>query len=107
MEILNNALEHSEGSEITICIKKNCLYTTVVIMDDGKGAFNTLLHALAEKGWRAPKIEDAIVELLKGKMTSAPQTHSGEGIFFTSKMIDRFALWCNHIYWPMRPESER
>lgn len=98
MEILNNALEHSEGGELVIWIRTNCLYTTLVIADDGKGAFKTLLTTLAEKGWKVPKIEDAIVELLKGKMTSAPQAHSGEGIFFCSKMVDRFALWSdNHI----------
>ena len=31
-------------------------------------------------------------DLLKGKTTTAPKAHSGEGIFFTSKVADRFIL---------------
>ena len=31
---------------------------------------------------------DAIQDLLKGKETTAPEAHSGEGIFFTSKIAD-------------------
>lgn len=92
-EILNNALEHSAGTEIKIWIKTNCLYTTVVIADNGIGAFRTILSALEDRGWNKPKPEDAIVELLKGKITCAPEEHSGEGIFFSSKMADRFIMW--------------
>ena len=98
MEIMNNALEHSQGTEIKIWIKTNCLYTTIVIVDNGKGVFRTLFPALEEKGWKNPKPEDAIVELLKGKITCAPLEHSGEGIFFSSKMVDRFVIWSDsHI----------
>jgi hypothetical protein len=35
---------------------------------------------------------EAIQDLLKGKTTTMPQAHSGEGIFFTSKMADLFIL---------------
>ena len=96
MEMLNNALEHSNGTEIKIWLKINYLYTTVVIADNGLGVFCTLLSALKQKGWSSPKQEDAMVELLKGKITCAPQQHSGEGIFFSSKMIDHFAIWSDN-----------
>ncbi len=95
MEILNNALEHSGGSEIRIHVTTNCLYTTVSIVDDGRGAFTTLLDSMKDRGWKGPQIEDAVVELLKGKITSAPLEHSGEGIFFTSKMVNQFFLWAD------------
>jgi hypothetical protein len=35
---------------------------------------------------------DAIQDLLKGKETTAPEAHSGEGIFFTSKIADFLTL---------------
>jgi hypothetical protein len=34
----------------------------------------------------------AILELSKGKLTTDPKRHSGEGIFFTSRMFDEFAI---------------
>ncbi|MFA5385213.1 MAG: STAS-like domain-containing protein [Eubacteriales bacterium] len=35
----------------------------------------------------------AILELSKGKFTSDPAKHTGEGIFFTSRMFDRFIIY--------------
>jgi hypothetical protein len=35
---------------------------------------------------------DAIVQLEKGKLTSDPSRHSGEGLFFSSKAVSRFRL---------------
>jgi hypothetical protein len=35
---------------------------------------------------------DAIQDLLKGKETTAPAAHSGEGIFFTSKTADSLTI---------------
>ena len=35
---------------------------------------------------------EAIQDILKGKVTTAPKVHSGEGIFFTSKVADIFCL---------------
>ncbi|MBR2500559.1 MAG: STAS-like domain-containing protein, partial [Clostridia bacterium] len=37
-------------------------------------------------------LDDAICELFKGKLTTDKQNHSGEGIFFTSKLMDRFSI---------------
>src|SRR5215510_11461051 len=35
---------------------------------------------------------DAVLELAKGKLTTDPVNHSGEGIFFTSRMFDVFFI---------------
>jgi hypothetical protein len=35
---------------------------------------------------------DAMIELIKGKTTTQPRAHSGEGIFFVSRAADRFSL---------------
>jgi anti-sigma regulatory factor (Ser/Thr protein kinase) len=96
-EMLNNALEHSHGSHIGIHVKSNKLFTSVVITDDGIGAFQTLLNYMQANGWTNPRIEDALVELYKGKITSDREHHSGEGIFFTSKMVDHFVLWSDAV----------
>lgn len=92
-EILNNAIEHSRGSNLCIEVNVNALYTQVVISDDGVGTFRTLLEYMSANGWDNPREEDALVELYKGKITSNPSCHSGEGIFFSSKTLDEFALW--------------
>lgn len=108
MEMLNNALEHSQGNTIKVWIKTTCLYTTIIIADNGKGIFRTLFPVLEDKGWRNPKAEDAIVELLKGKITCNPEEHSGEGIFFSSKMMDRFVTWSDDYIasWTTSQEPE-
>lgn len=92
-EILNNAIEHSRGKKLSIEVAVNALYAQVIIADDGVGTFQTLLEYMSANGWRNPKEEDAIVELYKGKITSNGASHSGEGIFFSSKMVDEFILW--------------
>lgn len=40
---------------------------------------------------------EAVQELLKGKKTTAPEKHSGEGIFFTSKIADCYEISGNKI----------
>lgn len=92
-EILNNAIEHSRGENIQVIVITNALYTTVVIADDGVGTFRTMLEYMAAHGWENPCDEDAMVELYKGKFTSDASRHSGEGIFFSSKAVDVFAIW--------------
>jgi hypothetical protein len=42
--------------------------------------------------FRLPGTLAAIQEILKGKTTTAPANHAGEGIFFTSKMADVFII---------------
>lgn len=92
-EIINNALEHSRGTYMRIILKRNVLYTTVMIADDGVGVFRTLREYMAGHGWHEPDEEDALVELYKGKITCDASRHSGEGIFFSSKAVDTFAIW--------------
>src|SRR5882762_5697831 len=40
----------------------------------------------------------AILELTKGKLTTDRQRHSGEGIFFTSRMFDWFGILSHNLY---------
>lgn len=107
-EILNNAIEHSGGTQIGIIVASNALNTTVVISDDGAGVFSTLTEYMAGNGWEHPRLEDALVELYKGKITRDSKNHSGEGIFFSSKMMDCFVLWSDSLIlkWGCQDEPE-
>jgi anti-sigma regulatory factor (Ser/Thr protein kinase) len=86
-EIFNNAIEHSEGKEIKTEISIWFDKIIMNITDDGIGIFNKIQ--------RQYNLEDplhAILELSKGKLTTDPASHSGEGIFFTSRMFDSFMI---------------
>jgi hypothetical protein len=40
----------------------------------------------------------AVLELSKGKLTTDPERHTGEGIFFTSRILDDFAVASGTVY---------
>lgn len=86
-EMLNNAIEHSKSEFIEIKLQKKQNSLIFEIRDFGVGAFRNIMSK------RKLKSEtEAIQDLLKGKQTTAPKSHSGEGIFFTSKIADVFDL---------------
>ena len=87
LEILNNAIEHSAGTKVQVVILRNECLLSFIIVDDGVGVFTKVAEALNLEEKRY-----AIVELAKGKFTSDPDNHSGEGIFFSSKCGDVFVL---------------
>lgn len=91
LEMLNNVIEHSEAKNLKVNLIRNYLNTTVVIEDDGIGIFTALVNYLRASDNNAT-VEDTIVELFKGKLTTKPENHSGEGIFFSSKMMDSFSI---------------
>jgi anti-sigma regulatory factor (Ser/Thr protein kinase) len=86
-EMVNNAIDHSEGTELRVHFSRNALETEVWISDNGEGIFHRI-QRLA--GLYDPR--EAILELAKGKFTTDPANHSGEGIFFTSRTFDTFAI---------------
>jgi anti-sigma regulatory factor (Ser/Thr protein kinase) len=86
-EMLNNAIDHSQSVKIEIVMKRNSNDIRFDIIDHGIGVFNNIMKKKNLKN----ELE-AIQDLLKGKQTTAPQAHSGEGIFFTSKAADSFVI---------------
>lgn len=92
-EMFNNAVDHSDGSEILIRIGKTAITTKIVMLDNGIGIFKKIQKALALLDER-----HAILELSKGKLTTDPQHHTGEGIFFTSRMFDLFDILSGGVY---------
>jgi anti-sigma regulatory factor (Ser/Thr protein kinase) len=86
-EMLNNAIEHSGSKYVKISFGKNKENIEFRVQDFGVGAFRNIIKK------RGLKNElEAIQDLLKGKTTTQPRSHSGEGIFFTSKIADIFVL---------------
>jgi anti-sigma regulatory factor (Ser/Thr protein kinase)/transposase len=82
-EMLNNAIEHSRSEKIEVLVKRRMNNIFFEVKDRGIGIFNNIMKEKHLEG-----ILDAIQELLKGKQTTQPAFHSGEGIFFTSRVGD-------------------
>lgn len=92
-EMFNNAIDHSGGDEIYISIRKTAVNALVYISDNGVGIFKKIQAALNLLDER-----HAIFELRKGKLTTDPKRHSGEGIFFTSRMFDSFDIISGGVF---------
>lgn len=84
-EMVNNAIDHSESTKIEIDFRRTDTSITFVVRDFGIGIFNNVRNKFRLSGTLA-----AIQEILKGKATTVPKKHSGEGVFFTSKIADVF-----------------
>ncbi|CAN5788033.1 STAS-like domain-containing protein [soil metagenome] len=92
-EIFNNAIDHSESLYVTISLTKTVYDVTLRIHDTGVGIFEKI-----RSRFRLEDQRQAILELSKGKLTTDPSRHSGEGIYFTSKMFDCFSILSNHLF---------
>ncbi len=85
-EMMNNVIDHSCASHVVVSVLQDFINTTIIITDNGVGIFNKI-----QKHFGYDSLEDVIIELFKGKLTTDTKNHSGEGIFFTSKIADMFA----------------
>ncbi|MBR2944343.1 MAG: DUF4325 domain-containing protein [Clostridia bacterium] len=86
-EMVNNVIDHSTAENMQVIITQNYLRTGVIISDNGVGIFEKIKNHFA-----LASLDEAICELFKGKLTTDKENHSGEGIFFTSKMMDTFLI---------------
>ncbi|MDP1719405.1 MAG: DUF4325 domain-containing protein [Candidatus Nanopelagicaceae bacterium] len=93
-EMLNNAIDHSEGSKAKIKFVVTQDVWSFEIVDDGCGVYSKIM-----KEFKLENRLESVAELSKGKQTTAPKAHSGEGIFFTSKAVDVFELSSDGIQW--------
>lgn len=86
-EVFNNAIDHSRGSSILVRCSRDESGILIELEDDGIGIFASLCQHFS-----LDSEIHAAIELVKGKMTVAPERHSGEGLFFASKVFDSFSL---------------
>ena len=91
-EMVNNSIDHSSGTSVFISASQTEKSLTLVVADNGIGIFEKISAALnlADK-------RQALFELSKGKLTTDPIKHSGEGVFFTSRMFDYYAIEANGL----------
>ena len=86
-EMLNNAIEHSKSEKILVEVNVRDGILAFKVRDYGIGVFRNVMK---QRGLQSEL--EAIQDLLKGKTTTMPKSHSGEGIFFTSKVGEKFVL---------------
>lgn len=100
-EMVNNAIDHSSGTELTLRVEQNEAFTEITIIDDGIGIFRKIKEA-----YNLDNERHAIFELAKGKLTTDPTRHTGEGIFFTSRMLDDFSILSGGVFFNHKHEEE-
>lgn len=86
-EMLNNAIDHSGGTYVGVSAERNENYIEIYISDNGEGIFNHIARVMNLSDPR-----ESILELSKGKLTTDPENHTGQGIFFTSRTFDSFHI---------------
>jgi anti-sigma regulatory factor (Ser/Thr protein kinase) len=86
-EMFNNAIDHSGARSISVHLEKTANSVEMWVIDNGVGIFRKIQDALGLLDER-----HAVLELSKGKLTTDPARHSGEGIFFSSRMFDHFVI---------------
>ena len=91
-EMMNNAIEHSSATTINVTIFRNVLKTGIVIADNGKGIFNNIREYVKNEKNEDLTLKECAALLFAGKFTTAKSMHSGEGIFFTSHLMDSFKI---------------
>lgn len=92
-EMVNNAIDHSDSLQVEVGVRRNAVFTDGWVVDEGVGIFIKIQRALNLYDAR-----EAILELAKGKLTTDPEHHSGEGIFFASKVFDAFDIRSGRLH---------
>jgi anti-sigma regulatory factor (Ser/Thr protein kinase) len=86
-EMVNNVADHSGGASCRVRVEYNAINVVLQVMDDGVGIFEKIRTAFDLDDER-----HAALELTKGKLTTDPSRHTGEGVFFTTRMFDTFLI---------------
>lgn len=92
-EMFQNVIDHSEATLATVRVTRTLASVQLVVSDNGVGIFNKV-----QKAFNLPDPRDSILELAKGKLTTDPARHSGEGVFFTSRVFDEFVMMSGSLF---------
>ncbi len=93
-EMANNVFSHSGSKVLAVRIQRTAVATTLNVYDEGIGIFTKI-----QNDFNLHDARHALLELSKGKLTSDKANHTGEGIFFTSKMFDEFSIWSGNLFY--------
>lgn len=91
-EMLNNAIDHSESRKVRVSAVLEPGSARAEVKDNGIGVFASIAGKLGY-----PDEHDALLQLVKGKTTTMPEAHSGEGIFFSSKAATTLIIRSHRI----------
>ncbi len=100
-EMLNNAKDHSESLLVHVSLRYTADAVEFRIADEGVGIFRKIKDQMGLM-WE----QEAILELAKGKLTTDPVNHTGEGIFFTSRIFDLFSIISHGLYFYHRQPDD-
>lgn len=94
VQVFGNALEHSGGKGVVVKTiwKKDSLELNII--DDGAGIFQNVQKVLV-----AEDIRESILQLSKGRFTTAPDNHAGQGIFLVSRLFDVFGIFSDGLFY--------
>lgn len=91
-EMVNNVIDHSGATKLLVEFQMSKDKIRFLIHDNGIGIFEKIKKTLHLKNYH-----EALLHLTKGKFTTDPTKHTGEGIFFTSRAFDQFHLVANQV----------
>lgn len=100
-EIFNNVIDHSLSDESFISYEQTYTSINMTVVDYGVGIFRKI-----QEDFGLPDPRSALLELSKGKLTSDKKRHTGEGIFFTSRMFDEFIIRSGDLFYIRRRKNE-
>lgn len=93
-EMLNNAIDHSSGTSVSLSALFDDTHVEVVVADNGVGAFHHV-----QEHFDLPSEMDAIAHIAKGQQTTNPERHTGQGLFFSSRVVDMFEVAAGGHAW--------
>lgn len=96
-EMMNNAIEHSNATQIKVIVKINAVHTSIDIIDNGVGIFKNIQKYMLSQSGQELTLKECASLLFAGKFTTAKSMHSGEGIFFTSHLMDSFNIFSDSV----------
>lgn len=86
-ELLNNGKDHSRADRVFVTLNNMSESVRIAIADTGIGVFTNICNYFKlESG------TDAVIQLMKGKCTTNPNHHSGEGLFFSIHATDSLEI---------------
>ncbi len=93
-EMLNNVIDHSDSDECLIAYTQDYSNIEILVRDYGIGVFERI-----QRDFNLADPRSALLELSKGKLTSDEARHTGEGIFFTSRMFDEYSILSGNLFY--------
>lgn len=99
--MVNNVIDHAGASRMIVTVRRSAVRVELTVVDEGIGIFRKIREAYSLDDDR-----HAILELVKGKLTTDPERHTGEGIFFTSRMFDEFGILSGKLFLSHKRDEE-